>query len=453
MSDHKEHKNNWMRSLLDYLSDKLTGRERNSFERGLEKDSFEAEALEGLSSLSEDELSEDLELLYARLHKRTKRKSRFPLIRIAAGFAILAVMSVSYFLIFDNEMKNSGDYTLGESVVEKEVLRDSVLSKTTMEKDLSETRPSEEKSGKSEKTIPAKSEEPTMESDRKEIQDPEITAIADMEVEAMKEDIPDIADQEFAESIVSIDEMEITEAPAMNIEKAKSEAAVPARLSKMAATKKSVPEKEGTIKGKVISVEDSLPIPGATIQIRGLAGGTVTDVDGMFELDAKLDSETVVTASMIGMTTEEVQVDTSGLAEIVMQPDELTLNEVVVVGYGSKSSAREVINSDSQEQAIQDNYSPAVPENGYESFKNYIKENLVFPDEITEINRAVVILKTTISEEGIPENIRIIKSPDKAFSNQAIRLLQGGPAWIPSSRDGEYLEEEVRVRIVFKRKD
>ena len=63
--------------FLRYLRGELSGRERHAFERELEADPFEKEALEGLESLSGDEAEEDILSLHARLRKRLSRRA-FP---------------------------------------------------------------------------------------------------------------------------------------------------------------------------------------------------------------------------------------------------------------------------------------------------------------------------------------------------------------------------------------
>jgi hypothetical protein len=44
-----------------------------------------------------------------------------------------------------------------------------------------------------------------------------------------------------------------------------------------------------------------------------------------------------------------------------------------------------------------------------------------------------------------------VRSPGESFSKEAIRLVEEGPDWIPASRDGEYSETPVRLRVVFTR--
>jgi protein TonB len=87
---------------------------------------------------------------------------------------------------------------------------------------------------------------------------------------------------------------------------------------------------------------------------------------------------------------------------------------------------------------------------GNRKFKDYIKENLQYPSGDTTIARAVVVLNFIVAENGRPKNISVLKSPGKSFSEEAIRLLVSGPDWFPAKHNGEIIEEETMIRIVFK---
>jgi protein TonB len=61
-----------------------------------------------------------------------------------------------------------------------------------------------------------------------------------------------------------------------------------------------------------------------------------------------------------------------------------------------------------------------------------------------------VILNFLVRADGTIDSIMIIKSPGKKFSDEAVRLLKTGPAWKPAEEDGKPVEDEVRLRLVFK---
>lgn|SRR5690625_74684 len=92
-----------------------------------------------------------------------------------------------------------------------------------------------------------------------------------------------------------------------------------------------------SIKGKVVDENDE-PLIGVNIQVKGSDKGTSTDFDGGFTLD-DVDENAVLIASYIGYQTHEVNVNGQTDITIVMIEDIQTLDEVVVVGYGTQKKA------------------------------------------------------------------------------------------------------------------
>ena len=89
-----------------------------------------------------------------------------------------------------------------------------------------------------------------------------------------------------------------------------------------------------TISGKVTAKDDKLPIPGATIRLKGAKGGTQTDASGNFSLNVPIDV-TTLEISTIGYIPQNVAV-TSGTMSVILENDAKTLSDVVVVGYGTQ---------------------------------------------------------------------------------------------------------------------
>jgi len=91
-----------------------------------------------------------------------------------------------------------------------------------------------------------------------------------------------------------------------------------------------------TVQGKVLD-EAGLPLPGVTVQIKGSSTGTVTNFDGEFTLRVP-NQETILVFSFLGYKSKEVAVESQSTFEITMEADSESLNEVVVVGYGTQKS-------------------------------------------------------------------------------------------------------------------
>lgn len=92
-----------------------------------------------------------------------------------------------------------------------------------------------------------------------------------------------------------------------------------------------------SISGIVREKSTSELLPGVTVLEKGTSNGTVTDVNGRFQLSVKEGATLVV--SYIGMKTQEVKVGTSSTIEVRLEPSVETVDEVVVVGYGTQKKA------------------------------------------------------------------------------------------------------------------
>ena len=89
------------------------------------------------------------------------------------------------------------------------------------------------------------------------------------------------------------------------------------------------------VSGKVISATDNLVIPGVTITVKGSSGGTVTDLNGNYTINAATNGTLVF--SYVGMQKQEVPVDGRKLIDVVMVDSKVDLGEVVVMGYSAAS--------------------------------------------------------------------------------------------------------------------
>lgn len=86
------------------------------------------------------------------------------------------------------------------------------------------------------------------------------------------------------------------------------------------------------LSGTIVDVNGS-PIIGASVLIKGTANGTITDTEGKFKIDASFNS--VLSISYIGYDKIEIVADSKQLNRIVLTEDSKSLDELVVVGYGS----------------------------------------------------------------------------------------------------------------------
>jgi outer membrane biosynthesis protein TonB len=130
-------------------------------------------------------------------------------------------------------------------------------------------------------------------------------------------------------------------------------------------------------------------------------------------------------------------------SQVKSDSDFSELSEVVVVGYGTKRA-------ESEKEDVITGYAPPTPLSGKSNFDKYIKENQRRGDTTTAGQGAVVVVSFLVRINGNIDSIRIIRSPGKIFSDEAIRLIKSGPSWKPAENNGKPMEDKVRMRIVFK---
>ncbi len=88
-----------------------------------------------------------------------------------------------------------------------------------------------------------------------------------------------------------------------------------------------------TVKGTITSGEDNLPLIGVSVLAKGSTTGTISDIDGTYNLNVPEGVDTLV-FSYTGFKTEDVLIGGRSAIDLVMYPESELLDEVVVIGYG-----------------------------------------------------------------------------------------------------------------------
>jgi len=112
MADKNKYKRSSLTDFIRYRNNEMNGDERNAFERELQKDPFAEDAAEGFSRIHADKVNEDITTLNKRLQRKTDKRSRTSIYRIAAAIAVLMVVST---LLIVN-LKEKQSLTLSENI-------------------------------------------------------------------------------------------------------------------------------------------------------------------------------------------------------------------------------------------------------------------------------------------------------------------------------------------------
>lgn len=160
------------------------------------------------------------------------------------------------------------------------------------------------------------------------------------------------------------------------------------------------------ITGKVTS-DKGESLPGVNVIIKGTTQGTVTDVDGHYSLTAS-ESNTLV-FSFIGYITQETTVGTRSVIDIQLMPDAKTLNEVVVVGYGTQ---------------LRKDVTGAVAS---VNSKDFNAGNVVAPEQLIQGKVAGVNIVQNSGAPGAASTVRIRGTSSISAGNDPLYVVDGVP--------------------------
>lgn len=101
------------------------------------------------------------------------------------------------------------------------------------------------------------------------------------------------------------------------------------------------------VTGTVTQASDGEPVIGASVVVKGLKGGQVTDIDGKYSIDVP-NEKAVLNFSFVGMKPVSVTVGTRSVIDVTMEEDSELLDEVVVTAMG-QSQQKSKLNFSVQE--------------------------------------------------------------------------------------------------------
>lgn len=161
------------------------------------------------------------------------------------------------------------------------------------------------------------------------------------------------------------------------------------------------------VKGTVTDAKTGSPLPGVTVFIKGTNTGTATNANGVFILHASQGADSLV-VSYIGYATQEVPIK-SGNMRIAMELSQASLNEVVVIGYGTQQQ-KDITGSIATVNA-----------------KNFQKGAITSPDQLIAGKISGVSVTSNGGEPGAGSTIRIRGLASLNGNNNPLIVIDGVP--------------------------
>ncbi len=451
----------WEDDIKRYHAGEMTPQEEHSLEKKALSDPFLFEALEGTESITETDLTSDLKEIELKIINRTseqetnfglagskskksayaeaaagknsklkiqKNKWMWPL-GIAATVAVLVVVYFSITPLPEKEKQQLAQQKPLEE--EKNKSEENKISDTTTHPadQLAVVTESKPGTNKKKETKSSKAIDRKIKKREHELTPP--VAGAPAQKNGLDAETEKIETEEVAELISESPVVAAEEKPA----EAKKESSQIAR-SKVA---QNFSSNQKIITGKVLSADDGTPLPGVNIIIKGTATGTVTDMQGNYQITSESANPTLV-YSFIGLQTEEVKVANQSELNVNLQTDVSQLSEVVVTGYSPVKSGLD------REPIVK----LAEPEGGRRAYDKYLKNSLQYPQQALDNKiKGRVTIQFTVSTDGSLSDFSVFRGLGYGCDEEVIRLVKEGPKWSPTTEDNVAVESEVRVRVKF----
>ena len=101
-------------------------------------------------------------------------------------------------------------------------------------------------------------------------------------------------------------------------------------------------------------------------------------------------------------------------------------------------------------QTTQSDTIPASFPGGEKAMTAYIQKNLKYPQpSINNGIEGVVNVKFTVKTDGALDKLSIVRLVDPDLEAEAMRLVKGMPAWTPATVNGNPVQSESNVEVVF----
>jgi TonB family protein len=198
-----------------------------------------------------------------------------------------------------------------------------------------------------------------------------------------------------------------------------------------------VKEGEEALYRGVILNYDEEPVVGAVIKVG--ERGVVTDMNGRFEMRATRGEAGEIV--MVGYMKQAIHFSNNADMEIRISKERENLQTIAIKSDRATASESAVVKADKM---------PSFQSGSLEDFRRWVMTQVRFPKEMLDKDiRGRVVAAFIVDTDGNVSNVDILQSPDKAFSNEVIRVLMNSPKWEAGVSEGKPVKVKYTIPVDF----
>jgi TonB-dependent SusC/RagA subfamily outer membrane receptor len=193
--------------------------------------------------------------------------------------------------------------------------------------------------------------------------------------------------------------------------------------------------KNKQLRGRIVN-QNGQGIADATITVNHNKQFLTTDAQGYFSANS-FDSTAVVSVNSVGYQPSQSILKANRQNNIVLSGNQTTLDEVVVVGYGTQKrvTSTGAVSSIASNNSVSKAEMP-MPDGGWDKFKEYLTSKL--SDGTSNSLHGEIAFQFTLNKARKAKHIIILQSPDENKNNQIIEAVKKGPKWAVKRKTKKY---------------
>jgi len=399
--------------LTDYIKGKRHGKDANQLEREAMKDPFLNDAIEGFDAVHGDHFSAIRELEKKINEKQQKQNKTIYFRRWTIGIAATIALVLGIGGLLDYKFKTAPEIAVVTPKKETDTVKSATIKEHKVESTPIKTVPekiiSQNIKKKQIKTKQKSASKPDQELFEMESNEPPMQA-------EIASDSKATASVEIQDVDKSIPELRVVTSPA-----------TPAATA--------LKPVSNTLQNKISGIivdENNQPMIGATVQLKGTNSQTISDINGKYELTVPKDKtkDLKLVANYIGYNKKEFAANTDSNI-IKLEPDNVALNEVVVIGYGVQKK----VNMTGAVTSARNSNSFGTTE-----FKSYYEKKR--NKELCNTFNTKLKASFYINDAGRPTEIKVEIAPCEEMEKEFITILQSSPSWTDKNK-----KEKITIRF------